>query len=402
MPVPVIDLPLASPTWGEEEVAAAHAVIDSGYTTMGPHVKAFEQAFADYVGSKFCVMSNSGSSANLLAVAALFFTKENALKPGDEVIVPTVSWSTTYYPLAQYGLVLKFVDVDPETLNLDLKGVEEAVSDKTKLIMVVHLLGNPVDMAALKKLAPQARIVEDTCESMGATLNGKHAGTFGELGTFSSFFSHHICTMEGGMTVTDDEELYHILLSIRSHGWTRHLPEENQVCKLDEDPFYNLFSFVLPGYNLRPLEIEGAIGVHQIKKLPALVETRRQNGAAFVKAAQEKLTPLGVTLQKEVGESSWFCFAMTFPTKAIRSAVIKVLNEAKVGCRPVAGGNFLKHAVMQHIQHELVGTDDVAERVRERALFIGNHGRDYADKLVQVVDLVADTVKAAQQETKSD
>ena len=398
-PLPKIGLPLATVTWTSDEIEAACAVIESQYTTMGDKVKGFEEGFAKYVGSQYAVMSNSGSSANLLAVAAMFYRKDQPLKAGDEVIVPTVSWSTTYFPLHQYGLKLVFVDIDPDTLNLDIAKVKAAVTPRTKLIMVAHLLGNGLDMDALAAVAPGIPIIEDTCESMGAKFpNGKFTGSVGVMGTFSTFFSHHISTMEGGLTVTDDEELYHILLSIRSHGWTRHLPEVNTLCKQAENPFYESYRFILPGFNVRPPEVCGAIGLHQLIKLPSLVAGRRKNAEVFIREATEKLVPLGVRLQKEVGESSWFCFAMTFPSTVVRDAVYHALKGVGVDSRPVCGGNFLRQPVVLNNlldPYVLVGTDDVASTVTDCGMYIGNNGDDVIDKLPLVVDVIAETVKAA-------
>ena len=301
--------PLATATWDGQEIDAMKDVIASGMFTMGPKVAEFEREFAAFFGSKYAVMSNSGSSANLLMVAALFFVKENALKAGDEVIVPAVSWSTTYYPLHQYGLKLKFVDIDLHTLNFDLAALETAISKKTKLIMAVNLLGNPNEFSRIKALIANRSIwlIEDNCESMGAEIDGKKTGTFGSMGTFSTFFSHHISTMEGGLTVTDSEELYHIMLSLRSHGWTRHLPKENQVVGKGDDPFEESFRFVLPGYNVRPLELSGAIGLKQLDKLPKLIAERRKNGLLW----QEKMADhCDIVIQTETGQSSWFGFSM--------------------------------------------------------------------------------------------
>ena len=200
---------LAISSWSNEEKRVAKMVIDSGFTTMGKEVQEFEKMFAVHFGAKYCVMVNSGSSANLLAVAALFYIRDNPLKAGDEVIVPAVSWATTYYPLYQYGLHLKFVDIDIKTLNYDLEALESAITENTKMIIVVNLLGNPNDFAKIKRMISDKNIIllEDNCESLGAMFDGKYTGTFGRLGTFSSFFSHHISTMEGGMILTDDEEL---------------------------------------------------------------------------------------------------------------------------------------------------------------------------------------------------
>ena len=263
--------PLANSTWDHDEFDAMQRVIESSQFTMGERVKAYERGFAHYQESRYAVMVNSGSSANLLMVAALFFKSTRPLKPGDEVIVPAVSWSTSYTPLHQYGLKLKFVDVDLETLNFDLDALESAVSENTRLIMAVNLLGNPNEFNRITEIIGGSEIVliEDNCESLGAKFDGKKAGSFGVMGSFSSFFSHHISTMEGGIITTDDEELYHILLSLRAHGWTRNLPKHNKITPpKSDDPFEESFRFVLPGYNVRPLELSGAIGVEQLKKLP--------------------------------------------------------------------------------------------------------------------------------------
>ena len=177
--------PLAISSWDQKEINAIKSVIDSNNYTMGKHVKNYAKKFAEYVGSKYCVMVNSGSSANLLVVAALFYTKVPKLNRGDEVIVPAVSWSTTYMPLQQYGLKLKFVDIDLNTLNYNLHELENAVSDKTKMMLVVNLLGNPNNFDKIDNIFKNKDIVliEDNCESLGATYKGRFAGTFGLMGT---------------------------------------------------------------------------------------------------------------------------------------------------------------------------------------------------------------------------
>src|ERR1035437_4387009 len=203
-PVPTA-FPLATSSWDGAERAAIQRVVDSDRFTMGPEVKAFEKEFAAHFGTGYAVMVNSGSSANLIAVAAAVLNEETRLKPGDEVLVPAVSWSTTYFPLHQYGLRLKFVDIHPETLNMDLELARDAIGPRTRAVMAVNLLGNPNDFATLRQLCREFDLVliEDNCESMGAEFEGRAAGTFGALGSFSTFFSHHISTMEGGVVVTD-------------------------------------------------------------------------------------------------------------------------------------------------------------------------------------------------------
>jgi len=367
--------PLASTSWNEEEIQAMHQVIESGMFTMGKHVAEFEQRFAEYVGSRYCVMCNSGSSANLLMISALRYRRENSLQPGDEVIVPAVSWSTTYYPLYQYGLKLRFVDIDPDTLNIDLEALADAITDNTRAIFAVNLLGNPNDFARIRQIIGERNILllEDNCESMGATVDGKQAGTFGLMGSYSAFFSHHISTMEGGMVVTDDEELYHIMLSVRAHGWTRNLPKDNQVCGTKSDnAFEESFRFVLPGYNLRPLELSGAIGVVQLKKLPGMLQNRRENAEKFLEIAGA--FPW-LRVQREIGQSSWFGFSMVVKPGApvTRDQLVAILSKHQIDVRPIVAGNFAKNEVLKWFDYSIAGSLTHADEIDRNGLFIGNH-----------------------------
>lgn len=369
--------PLATSSWDEAETAAMQRVIASGQFTMGEEVRRFEEQFARFTGSRFCVMVNSGSSANLLMVAALTLTRNPAyrLQPGDEVIVPAVSWPTTYYPVHQYGLKLRFVDIDLETLNLDPAQLEAALTSQTRAMFAVNLLGNPNDFAMLRAILEPRGIVlfEDNCESLGAVFEGRQAGTFGVMGSFSAFFSHHMSTMEGGMIVTDDEELYHILLSIRSHGWTRHLPQNNLVCgQKSHDPFEESFRFVLPGYNVRPLELSGAIGLEQVAKLPALITARRANGRMFQEALADHPD---LMIQREVGESSWFGFSLVIrPGSGLsRPVLLDRLRAAGFESRPIVAGNFAGKEVVQMMDHSIFGTLRNAQHIDTHGLFVGNH-----------------------------
>ncbi len=364
---------LASSTWDKKELDAIQSVIDKDMYSMGDSVQEFENDFSNFMNTKFSVMVSSGSTANLLATAALFFTKNPKLKRGDEVIVPAVSWSTTYFPLQQYGLKLKFVDIDLETLNYDLKALEEAVSDSTKMIMVVNLLGNPNDFDKISTIINDKNIflIEDNCESMGATFNSKQAGTFGVMGTFSTFFSHHMATMEGGVVTTNDEELYHILLSIRAHGWTRNLPKENKVSNKSDFWFTESFRFVLPGYNVRPLEMSGAIGIEQLKKLPLFVQNRRKNALLFQDLFKNHPDFI---IQKEISKSSWFGFSLIIRPESnlIRQNVIDKLTKAKIDCRPIVAGDFTQNEVMKYFDYEIHSKLINAQHLHENGLFVGN------------------------------
>jgi len=370
------EFPLATSSWDQAEQDAIQRVIASDMYSMGSEVAKFEADFASLFGTSHAVMVNSGSSANLLMVAALFYTKDRLpLCRDDEVIVPAVSWGTTYFPLAQYGLRLKFVDIDLHTLNYDLEALADAVSDKTRLIMAVNLLGNPNDFTTIQNIIGERDIIliEDNCESMGAVFDGKQAGTFGVMGSFSSFFSHHISTMEGGVIATDDEELHHILLSLRAHGWTRNLPKENKITGTkSDDPFEEHFRFVLPGYNVRPLEMSGAIGIEQLKKLPGLIAGRRENAKQFVGLMGNHPD---LMIQQETGESSWFGFSLIIrPNSDLdRASVLQKLDENGFECRPIVSGNFINNDVMKFIDFTTAGDMKNAEYLDKNGLFIGNH-----------------------------
>ncbi len=382
--------PLATTTWDDAEYAAIKRVTESGRFTMGPLVKEFEGAFAEHFGANYGVMVNSGSSANLIAVAAAVLDPRIDLSRGDEVLVPAVSWPTTYYPLTQYGLRPKFVDIDVDTLNMDLNLLEEAIGPRTKAIFVVNLLGNPNDFVRIRALADLHGLVilEDNCESLGAVSDGIAAGTAGLVGTFSSFFSHHIATMEGGIILTDDEQLYQEMISLRSHGWTRDLPTKNHVHDKTGNAWDDLFRFVLPGYNVRPLEMEGALGLEQLKKVPDLIAGRRANALYF----QERFADIpSVRLQQETGRSSWFGFSLVLEGALAgrRSDLVAAFAEAGIESRPIVAGNFTRNPVMQHLDAIVPDALPAADKIDVDGLFVGNHHYPVSDG----IDLVAVTVE---------
>ena len=384
---------LAASTWGPEENAAAKRVIDSTFTTMGAEVKAFESEFASYFGARHGIMVNSGSSANLIAVAALAYKNDRPLNRGDEVIVPVVSWATTYHPLQQYGLKLKFVDIDLHTLNMDVSQLEAALSPKTKAIVAVSILGNPAALDVIKAFAEKHNLyfLEDNCESMDAELNGRKCGTFGHLNTFSFFFSHHISTMEGGIVLTDDDELAHLSRSMRAHGWTRDLPDDSPIYSKKSADHYEAYRFILPGYNVRPLEIEAAIGREQLKKLPGFTAQRRKNLALFQSLFEGDDRFI---IQRENGKSSTFCFPIILnPARnPDRQAVFSALAAADIGFRIITGGNFLRHDVLRFYDYEVVGGGAPnADIAHDYGFFVGNHPYDLEPqirRLHEVLDKV--------------
>lgn len=390
---------LAANTWSEEEMKAILKVLKSGVFTMGEQVADFEAQFAGKMGSRYGVMVNSGSSANLVGVAALFFKKDRPLRRGDEVIVPAISWATTYHPLQQYGLKLKFVDVELDTLNMDVSKLEEALTPKTRMVLAVNILGNPCALDTIKLFCKKNNLYffEDNCESLGAELKGKKCGTFGDLGTFSFFFSHHISTMEGGIILTDDKELYHLAKCIRAHGWTRNLPPDTTLYTKSDDDFFEAYRFILPGYNVRPMEISGAAGIEQLKKLDSMLEVRRQNAVLFQELFKNDDRFI---LQKENGRSSWFSFTVILNPKyrIERTRVFKALKEAMIGYRIITGGNFLRHDAIKYFDYECVGKITNANIAHDYGFFVGNAPQDLTrqiERFHQIMNASAGTVRLA-------
>src|SRR5262252_9592515 len=373
---------LAASTWGSEEIDAIQRVIASNRYTMGENVRLLEEEFAAYHGVRYGVMVNSGSSANLVGVAALVHKRERALKRGDEVLVPAISWATTYHPLQQYGLKLKFVDVDLDTLNVSPEQLAEAISPTTRMIMAVSILGNPAALDVMRRLCDRhgLYLFEDNCESMDAQLGNRKTGTFGEINTFSFFFSHHISTMEGGMILTDDEEIAHLCKSIRAHGWTRDLPAQSPLFERRHSDHFEAYRFIVPGYNVRPLELSGAIGREQLKKLPGFTEVRRRNMALFQSlfGSDERFI-----IQREHGKSSAFSFTVILnPERGEdRDKVFSALREADIGFRIITGGCFLRHDAIRYYDYDTVGEIKNAYIVHDRGFFVGNHPFDLTDEI---------------------
>jgi CDP-6-deoxy-D-xylo-4-hexulose-3-dehydrase len=375
---------LSSTSWGQEELDAMQRVLRSGRFTMGEQVRLFEDAFASRFGMKHAVMVNSGSSANLVGVAALFYRSNQPLQRGDEVIVPAISWATTFHPLQQYGLKLRFVDVELDTLNIDASQLDAALTPRTRMVVAVSILGNPAPLDRIREFCDAHNLIffEDNCESMGASLNGRLCGTFGDVNTFSTFYSHHISTMEGGLLVTNDTEIDHLARAIRNHGWARDVPADsvvNQGQQLD-DPFFEAYRFVVPGYNVRPLELAGAVGLEQIKKLDAMLAVRRQNAAHFVSLFKDDKRFI---IQRENGSSSWFSFTIILnPAMNIdRARVMDMLRKADIEFRMITGGCFPHHTAVKYFDYDIVGNIDNAKTAHERGFFVGNHPRDIRPEL---------------------
>ena len=386
---------LASDSWDSEEISAINDVIKSNRYTMGPKVKKFEDEFASHFNSDYAIMVNSGSSANLLMIASLFYSKEYDLKEGDEVIVPAVSWSTTYYPVHQYGLKLVFVDVDRDTLNISPEEIKKAISPKTKVIFAVNLLGNPCEFDEIIRICKKNNIIliEDNCESLGAKYQEKFTGTCGIMGSFSFFFSHHLQTMEGGMILTNDKNLYELCVSLRAHGWIRDLPDDNSIEKKTGNSFHDSFNFVTPGYGIRPLEMSGAIGSVQLQKLPIFISNRKKNAIIFKSLFENESN---IAIQQETEVSSWFGFSLLLTNKlsSFRDDLINILMENNIECRPIVAGNFTKNPVIKFMDYDIRGELSASDEIDKNGFFVGNDFRDLKNEIHYLHELIKEFEKS--------
>lgn len=372
---------LTSNTWGREENNAINKVLKSQMYTYGKTVKKFEDKFAKYHNSKYAIMVNSGSSANLLALFMLKYKFKNPFLENDEIIVPALSWSTTYYPVSQAGYKIVLVDIDKETLNIDIDLVEKAITKKTRAIMAVSILGNPANLIELKRIAKKNNLIliEDNCESLGAQINNNLTGTFGELSTFSFFFSHHISTGEGGMVLTNNFEYYNILKSLRSHGWSRDL-DKNFIKKLSKNKNYEDYEFHFPGFNVRPMEFNAATGIEQLKKLNMNIKIRRKNLETFQNLFIDNKY---FYIQKENGNSSSFSFPMILKNKYKfkKESIYKFLRSKKIDFRLLTGGCITCHPVIHKINHRISGKLTNSIYSHKYGMFVGNHPVDISKEL---------------------
>lgn len=386
--------PLGQNAHDTDDILNMIKVLLTGNFTMGEQVSKFEEMFAKYVGVKHAVMVNSGSSANLLAVAALTnYKRANKLMPGDEVIVPALCWSTSIFPIIQCNLVPVFTDVDSDTLNIDLEDLEKKITEKTKAIMLVHVLGNSTDMNKLMEIVKRHNLIliEDTCESLGSKYDNKYLGTFGTFATYSFYYSHHITTMEGGMVVCNDDDDYELIKCLRAHGWSRSLKDKDKIQEQfpDIDP---RFTFVNLGYNVRPMEIQAAMGIDQLHKLKLKNDNRKIN-YNNIKSKLE-MNPIGnfISFPKEIdgGDIAWFGVTMFLGEHIKLSDYLNYLTSNGVENRPIITGNMIRQPVIKDFYPELNPLDfKGAEKCHYRGCFIGLPSNLMSNELVEeLVDIL--------------
>jgi len=373
----ITKIPLITPSYGWEEVVEGIDSMLSTQVTMGEKVRQFEAMFADYIGVNHAVMVHSGSSANLLILSVLTNPAlENCIKPGDEVITPAVTWATTVWPIINCNAVPVLVDVDLETFNLNIDEVKKAITSKTKAIMPVHLLGNPCNIDKIIELAKEHNlyVIEDACEAHGAEFQGQKVGSFGDFSSFSFYFSHHITTIEGGMVLTDNEELAELARALRVFGWVRDLKDKNKIAK-EHKSIDSRYLFLNIGYNFRPTEIQGAFGIHQLKKLDKFIEIRRQNAEFWLENLREYENYLLLHTEREMTKHVWFGYPITIKPDApfAREGLVNWLEGRGVETRPIMAGNIEEQPAMRLFDCRKIGDLPNSKFIMHNSFFFGNH-----------------------------
>jgi len=388
--------PLAMNPFGEEEIIAMTEVLLSGKLTLGANVEKAERMLAEKIGSPYAVMVNSGSSANLLAVSAIV----NKFRPvhcevGDEVLVPAVSWSTSVFPLIQCGLKPRFVDADPKTFNMSLETLEKAMRPTVKAVMAVHVLGNSICMRDLQSFVKKYNLmlVEDTCESLGSYFKDEHGnqkmlGTLGDFGCYSFYFSHHITSGEGGAIACRTEEDYNFLRCLRAHGWTRHQTNREKI----EAQYPHVdprFLFINLGYNLRPMEVQGAMLIVQLAKLDEYNSIRRQN-LTRIKAALEADARFGNSMRlmdaSDDVDPAWFGIAVLLHEGYAHQheEYLAYLTKHGIENRPIISGNFIRQpSIAKYCEGEKPEDYPGSETIHRRGFFIGVHQVHIDDEKVK-------------------
>jgi CDP-6-deoxy-D-xylo-4-hexulose-3-dehydrase len=391
-------IPLSIPSFGWEEVWEALDSLLSAEVTMGKKVRQFEAMFAAYIGVKHAIMVNSGSSANLLAVSILTNPLlRGHLQPGDEVITPAVTWATTVFPLLNVGLRPVLVDVDLHSFNLIPEQVEKAISPKSRAILLVHLLGHPCTMDEITAIASRHNllVIEDSCEAHGAEYHGRKVGGFGDMATFSFFFSHHISTIEGGMLLTDNDEYAELARALRVFGWIRDLEAKDAFARQhpEVDP---RFLFVNVGYNLRPTDLQGAFGIHQVSRLDGYVETRRDN-ARFWGERLASLDHLLLHREAEGTKHAWFGFPVLVQPNSpfSRKDLTGYLEARGVETRPIMAGNIDEQPALRLFPYRKVGDLPNSRLIHRNAFFFGNHHGVGRHEREAVAQHIAEFVGAA-------
>jgi CDP-6-deoxy-D-xylo-4-hexulose-3-dehydrase len=380
--------PLSMATYDVEEILAAVDSMCSFRTTMWEKTVQFERQFSGLLGYPETVMVNSGSSADLLIAFALVTPQKKLLSPGDEILVPSVTWPTQIWSAMMAGLKVRLVDTDPTTLNMDLKDLEAKITPRTRAISLVHLMGNPCDMDRILALCRRYDLVliEDCCEALGAKFKGQAVGTFGLAASFSFFFSHHITTMEGGMIVCRDRILSDVFRLLRAHGWARNTKYLQVEPQAGLDPRY---MFINWGFNVRPTELQAGFGLEQLKRLPSFNAQRVKNVEYFNNYLRRYLDLMRLMEVNPQAECSWFALpiVLTADCPFSKDKFLSYLEAMGVETRPVVAGNLTLQPACQLYPELQDANLPGANIVHERGFYLGLYPFDST----QALDRLAET-----------
>ena len=367
--------PLIDNPYRPKDVHQAIKVLRSSKITSGPKTLEFQNKFSKKIKTNYSLLVNSGSSANLLAMQCLINPyRKRRFKQGDEILIPSLCWSTSLWPIIQSGLKPKFVDVEKDTLNLDLKDLRKKISKNSKGIMLVHVLGNCTNMDELMIIIKEYNLIliEDTCESLGTTYKNKYLGTFGEFSSFSFYSSHQISSGEGGMVCCKNEEDFEIIKSLRSHGWSRGLKNEKKIAKNNKQ-LDKRFIFYNSGFNLRSTDISASIGLSQFKDLDKFIKVRKANRNLIIKTFEKCRINNSFNIIKEnrYVKPSWFGIPILISKKLKKDKIINNLEKKGVETRPIISGNFLKQPSIK--KYKLIRKMKMknAEYINQKGFFIG-------------------------------
>ncbi|MCD4820810.1 MAG: lipopolysaccharide biosynthesis protein RfbH [Methanococcoides sp.] len=402
------NMPYAGRVYDENELIS---LVDSAlefWLTTGRFARQFEENFANFLGVRYCLLTNSGSSANLLAISALTSPKlgKKQLKPGDEVITVAAGFPTTVNPIIQNNLVPVFVDVDIDTYNIQHKKIEDAISDKTKAIFIAHTMGNPFNLDAVMKIAEKYGlwVIEDNCDALGSKYKGKYTGTFGHIATFSFYPPHHITMGEGGALVTSDPLLKKLIQSFRDWGrdcWCESGCDgscgkrfEMQLGKLPYG-YDHKYIYSHIGYNLKVTDMQAAIGVEQLKKLPSFIESRKNNFTLLHEGLKIYEKYLLLPQAERNSEPSWFGFMITVKEGAgfTKNEIVNYLEQKKIATRMLFAGNITLQPSFENVKYRIHEDLRQTDRIVKDTFWIGVYPGLTDEMIVYILKTFDDFVK---------